>query len=207
MPTGYTMIIEEGDGCTFAEYVWRCARGFGALMHMRDDDFGAPIRQREPWTHYEDDIAKARAEIDRLLSMTPEQIAAASKADQDAAAERIRGYNAADAAKRERYARMRAEVECWDPPTPQHVELKKFMLQQIDTSTEYLRPTPEPERVTSAQWHTERLRIERRSLHYYEDAMVREKQRVEESRAWCAALDASVPMPDALRPGAGTADA
>mgnify|MGYP003341377176 CR=1 FL=1 len=30
MPTGYTSIIEDRTDATFEEYVWRCARAFGA---------------------------------------------------------------------------------------------------------------------------------------------------------------------------------
>ena len=40
MPTGYTANIVDGEE-TFEEYVWRCTRAFGAMMHMRDDSLGA----------------------------------------------------------------------------------------------------------------------------------------------------------------------
>jgi hypothetical protein len=34
--------------------------------------------------------------------------------------------------RNEQYAKVRAEVEDWNPPTPDHIELKKFALKQID---------------------------------------------------------------------------
>ena len=48
MPTGYTAPIK--DGISFNDFMWGCARAFGALIMMRDDPPGTPIPERfEPY--------------------------------------------------------------------------------------------------------------------------------------------------------------
>lgn len=45
MPTGYTSIIDDNENVTFKEYALRCARGFGALMHLRDESLDKEITE------------------------------------------------------------------------------------------------------------------------------------------------------------------
>lgn len=44
MPSGYTSDIYHGKDVTFKEFALKCARNFGALMHMRDESLDTPIR-------------------------------------------------------------------------------------------------------------------------------------------------------------------
>ncbi len=54
MPTGYTHLIEEG--CNLEEFVWACARAFGACVMMRDDSVDKPVPEKfEPSDSVTDD--------------------------------------------------------------------------------------------------------------------------------------------------------
>jgi hypothetical protein len=70
MPTGYTCIIEDKPDVTFAEYVWRCARAFGALLSMREDSLDAPIPDElksEDTDYYKTAYEKAKQETVKEL--------------------------------------------------------------------------------------------------------------------------------------------
>lgn len=98
MPTGYTDALYEGEDVSFEQFVWRCARGMGALVTMRDDPPDTPIPMRfVPQTAYYDrELEAARAEVARIESMPLDEIAA-------------RARDAFDAWKIERMERRRAE--------------------------------------------------------------------------------------------------
>ena len=60
MPTGYTDRIYRGVETSFRTFMLECARGFGALVHLRDEP-GAPIPDViPPSDYYAVALAKAR---------------------------------------------------------------------------------------------------------------------------------------------------
>ena len=65
MPTGYTAYVQEG--ATFEEFVWRCARNFGALVTMRDEPTDVPVPDAfTPSKYHLEQIAVLEQEIIRL---------------------------------------------------------------------------------------------------------------------------------------------
>ena len=73
MPTGYTAKLME-NGQSFQEFVMFCARAMGVCVMMRDDSLDKPIPEKfEPSDYELKEMAKARTELDRLLSMTKKQ--------------------------------------------------------------------------------------------------------------------------------------
>ena len=46
MPTGYTAEILNGEIKTFPEFAKKCARAFGAMIHMRDDSLDATYKKK-----------------------------------------------------------------------------------------------------------------------------------------------------------------
>jgi hypothetical protein len=159
MPTGYTAPIEEDPTFTFEQYVWRCARAFGALIMMRDEPMDARVPERfEPSGYYARELGKERARLLELEGMSAEAVVAARNAAHQQARERVENSNRESSEKLERYRAIRSQVEAWEPPSPDHVGLKRFMLEQIDTCTEHLRPLPMPEKLEPDQWHADECR-------------------------------------------------
>lgn len=202
MPTGYTEIIERG--ATFEQYVWRCARGMGALIMMRDDALNAPIPQRfEPDTScYDATIAKAQSRLRELRGMKPEAVQAAADAAHAAAVESIRASNAHSQGITDAYVAMRKRVVAWDPPAD-HAGLKRFMLDQIDLCLEHRGPIREPKRQAPRAWLAEQLAAAERDIAYGTERRDAEIARAAERNAWIAALRESVPVPAQLEPPAG----
>lgn len=199
MPTGYTADIAKG--ISFEQFVWTCARAFGALVMMRDEPMSAPIpHEFTPSNYYAESLAKAEAEVSRLRSLTFEQ------AQAESAASFQRDLNAWDrraderAALREKYEVMLASVQAWTPPTAEHQELKDFMAKQItdsidwDCSDKYDKP---PENRLARVWLSLAIAEAERSLEYARKSHAEEVERVNERNRWLKALRESVPPPAA----------
>lgn len=204
MPTGYTAIIDDHDA-TFEQYVWRCARAFGALLHMRDDDMDADIRPRDFGTSYHDKtLADARSKLAELLEMTPEQAQVLLDAEYE---KRVADWERKVAEAKvidERYERMRERVTAWEPPTPTHEAFKDFMLEQLDTGRSWTYANePKPVKSDVVAWLNESISDARRDIEYHSQHIADEQKRKREADGWVQDLKRSVPyvrQPDAVTP-------
>lgn len=166
MPTGYTSIIDDDERVTFERFVWRCARGMGALIMMRDDGLNAKVPERfEPDGHYAKSVTEAEAEVVKLRAMTAAQIERAARADQTTEAAHDAEYEAKKRVVTARYDAMVAQVQAWRPPSADHAGFKTFMLEQLSTGRPY---EPEPTRPTVLQpgdWHAAKLERAEKAAH------------------------------------------
>lgn len=195
MPTGYTAPI--ADGISFEQYAWNCARAFGALVMMRDEPASAPIPERfEPSDYNRKAMERAHEELNRILSMTPEQIASERDKDFEREMDSYERRIAKADDLRSKYESMLSSVRAWEAPTPDHVEYKAFMEEQIlksidfdcDTSYDTL-----PERKSADGWIATRLAELRRDLAYHEKAQREEVERTDKRNQWIKALRDSLP--------------
>ena len=194
MPTGYTEKIESDPGYTFRAYALHCARAFGACIHQRDEGGDEP-RHREVCEFETKRVAKTRARLAEVDSMTLEQADVLAAADY---ASNLAQHQEWDARRREtirRYVAMRADVAKWTPPTPEHGELGGFMLSQIDMCLESERGwlPPAPTKMGAAEW------LAKQRLDAIVDAaraaeeLAKEEERCRKANAWIDALVASLP--------------
>lgn len=202
MPTGYTADIAQD--ISFEQFVWNCARAFGALVMMRDDPQGTPIPERfEPSPYYAESVKKDAAELARLQSLTKEQASAECTAAYMREVEAYEKRRAEKRELREKYLRMLAKVKGWQPPTEEHVGLREFMEKQIsesidwDCSTKY--DTPPAAKSTEA-WLADAIERARKSLAYSQKSYAEEVERTEGRNNWLKALRESVPPPAASLP-------
>jgi hypothetical protein len=197
MPTGYTAAIARG--ITFDQFVWDCARAFGALVMMRDEPQGTPIPARfEPSPYYATRVSEARAKLTHLRALTIEQAHAECVAEFQreltSTSKRIQEKEEL----RAKYTAMLERVDAWQPPTPEHVGLKEFMQKQIresidwDCSTKY---DTSPECKTTGAWHTLAIAKAELELNMAEQSLREEIERVESRNDWLSALRESVPYP------------
>lgn len=133
MPTGYTAGIEDGRITTGKDFLKLCTRAFGIAIELKDEPLSVPTPTKfEPDTYYKKRLEDKKADFEKFKAMSFEE----------ARAEMIRAYEdridmhksmlEGSLKRNEQYAKVRAEVEDWIPPTPDHIELKKFALKQID---------------------------------------------------------------------------
>lgn len=196
MPTGYTSIIEKG--ATFERFVWTCARAFGAMIMMRDDSLDAPIPQEfQPSKYNFEEIEKAKARLYDLERLTIEQAESRARAEYTSECQRVADYREEKRQLRQKYDVMLERVRAWEPPTPDHVELKKFMVQQIEESIQFDCGNYEPDEPklrSGRDWLAKVVAGATRDVAYHEREWKAEVERTKGRNDWMAALRKSVPI-------------
>ena len=195
MPTGYTAMIEDRDDVTFPEFAMTCAHAFGALIEMREERLDAPIPEKiTPSSYHEKGITTARAALALANALT---LTAARRSAREDYERQSRNHIESMGRMRQKVAKydaMIAEIEAWTPPTKDHIGLKKFMLEQIDTSVEYARSSlaqPDeykPVEQTGEQYIADAVKSAERNLAYHTDGWAAECHRAAECTAWIKAL-------------------
>lgn len=195
MPTGYTAELME-KGQTFEDFTLRCARAFGALVLMRDDPMDAAIPKFEPSPHYQEAIDKSFRELVMFCSMSNEEAAAYGECCRAEAIQRNEEWARKDRQENERLLQMQGYVCDWEPPTPDHQELKKFMLQQIQISMHDLvyieREIAKCRQKTASEYYTDAVASAKHSIDWYEHERAKEIERTNARNEWVAQLRESL---------------
>jgi hypothetical protein len=198
MPTGYTAGVADGSITDFRAFAMQLARGMGALVMMRDEPSGAPVRERfEPSDYYPKKLADLRAERDRLYAMS----------DDDAQVEADREYakdqTAQARAKAEhgeqqaRYDAMIAKAEAW---TGAPEGIKEFALDQLregrrfDCGREFTWYR-NVEQMTGAEWRRDALAKVAKDIECHSVEEGKDRARTDGRNAWLAQLRASLGDP------------
>lgn len=199
MPNGYTSDIYNGKDVTLKEFALKCARNFGALIHMRDESLDAPIRLK----NLEDSYHKKRIE---QLESELENLKSNPKSIEDLEKEyelEILKIKAEDEKRnkeiidlKSRYESLLKQVEAWIPPTNEHINLKNFMIRQLTESIEFdcieysqLKYFPSKE-----DWIKEKLSNSRlyKDLEYHKTEFEKYKSHTIKSNEWIIQLEESL---------------
>lgn len=197
MPTGYTHKLME-SGQTFPDFVMSCARAFGALIEARDAPSDAPIPEKfEPSNYSVKALAKAERDLSRLSRMNANQrLAFGHRAKRKAVATRKK-WAEQHRKEDERLEAMERAVKAWTPPSPDHVGLRDFMLEQIKISKNgadyWTGLTAQQEAKEPMQFFTDALAEAARRIGYYREEIAKEKERVDGRNRWVKQLRASLP--------------
>lgn len=136
MPSGYTSSIQ--DGITFENFAMKCARSFGACIEMRDDPLDKEIPNGfKPRTYHSKEIKRLKAEAAKIGLMSLEDAYNVSVTEYEQTLVRLKRGKESDLDLLKKYNSMLEQVEAWDPPTKDHVELKSFMASQIKESIRF----------------------------------------------------------------------
>lgn len=189
MPTGYTAPIYEGEEMTFEQFALRCARNFGALVSMREEPMDAPIPDEfKVDAHYQKDYEEAKAAYENFLQNPPtdEELEKSYARYVQKETDYAREANEKRASGRKRYEAMLAKVRQWEPPTPEHVNLKDFMIEQLTNSMNFDCRGEYMPRICGKQEHMEY----ERSGKFYEDNLRVSKERLEKAIQSCESRNA-----------------
>ena len=135
MPTRYTSYIKDGKITSGKEFLKLCTRAFGIAIDLKYESLDVPTPNHfEPHPYYEKAYKDSLVSREKAYSMTfeevKEDIISKYHDNKGRAAKILEEYKDED----KKYLRVREEVEKWIPPTPEHENLKKFCLEQIDKS-------------------------------------------------------------------------
>jgi hypothetical protein len=197
MPTGYTADLHDGKDVSFPEFVMRCARAFGALVTMRDEPMDASIPDEfKPSNWHIEQLEEARRRLAEIESWDDARAEAeAEKAYQEALRYR-EDTLVRNAAIRQRYENMLAQVKGWAPPTPDHQGLKDFMIQQLESSIDFdCKYDPgEPERLSGSEYKAQQIADTQRDIDYHTEEHAKEVERAKQRTDWIRALRDSLPV-------------
>jgi hypothetical protein len=133
MPTGYTAGIEDGRITTGKDFLKLCTRAFGIAIELKDEPLSVPTPTKfEPDTYYKKRLEDEKANFEKFKAMSFEEARAEMVRAYEDRIDMYKSMLEGSLKRNEQYAKVRAEVEDWNPPTPDHIELKKFALKQID---------------------------------------------------------------------------
>ena len=195
MPSGYTADIE--NDMSFEDYILGCARAFGACMHQRDDsNKDKPKLRGVESSHHIDALSCAKAEVAKLEAMAGvnDRTAFGKKLIEEEAASNQEYFNK-KVSLRNKYEAMLSKAYNWFPPTPDHENLKKFMIEQITSSIDFDCDTKhDMERLTALSKanpldkYKEALNRAYKDVEYHETELYKERERNADANKWIAAL-------------------
>lgn len=194
--TGYTHQIVEKN-ISFPEFVMSCARNFGACLSMRDDPMDSPIPEVFKASEYSKvRLGEVKNELKTLLNMGPlEQIGfgQAKKEEKTASYEKLLRESIEENNK---LRKMLEQVNAWEPPTKDHINLKDFMQEQINksfTTDFYIENKLEETKNTSAQdFFNEALRDAQRDVVYFQKSYEEDEERARMRTNWIQQLRESL---------------
>ena len=105
---------------------------------MRDESWDTPIPTKiEPSDYHAKAIVEAQKEFSKYSNMPLKQAEILSKKSYQKELRYYAIYNKKNASLKRKYEAMLAKVNKWTPPTPDHENLKKFMIEQIESSIKF----------------------------------------------------------------------
>lgn len=200
MPTGYTYKVENGEVTELEDFVMDCARGFGALAELRDTPNAEIPEEFEVSAYAINREKSAREELEKWHNISDEELMAYLLEDYDRERENIKNGIVESIEQSRRYEAMTEKVKNWTPPTDDHINLKNFMLEQLEMSNSDVLPlwSRRLERLqipTAENLQNERERLIKNaedSLRYAVNALEKEKARAQENTEWLKDLRSSL---------------
>lgn len=141
MATGYTAKLYDGKPQTFQEFALDASRAMGAAIYQRDDPMDVPTRPvEEVPDYYEEWYNDAVRKLEHLEGRDQAGWIFAERDEREKANKVREESNRTARARVKRYKVMLAEVEEWQPPTPEHQGFKDFMVEQLTSSINFDAP-------------------------------------------------------------------
>lgn len=186
MPTGYTYPITTEKGISFEDFVMNCAKAFGNLI----EDSNKPIPEKfEASNYYQKKIEETKIELEKFQLMTEEEAAELQKTETKK--EIVHCYEAIEENNnlKQKYNSMLLQVKSWNPPTEDHINLKNFMIKQLelsipDTDNSYYFKKIAKIIIFDPKWKNRKINSLLENLKYYQKENIEEIERVAETNQW-----------------------
>lgn len=201
MPTAFTAMIGE-ENATFNEFVWACARGFGALLCMRDDRGDSPIPLKlESNGYYESALQNAKTELEELQAKPDSYFESLSVKEAVDSPLELQHRELKRQELLKKYESALKDVVEWQVPSQEHVKLKEFMLNQLKESITYdcvlqrVKSKDEPVTLSASDIKAMRVKSARSSVQYYERLVKENVESIDGCNLWLKGLQDSVGLP------------
>jgi hypothetical protein len=188
---GYTEGIK--DGITFENFLWACARAFGPLAIMRDEPPNTEIPvEFKPSDFYATRLKEERAKYKKLKSMTSKVAEKEAEKHYKKGLSNELKYKDDALELKEKYLSMLSKVNQWEPPSIDHIELKNFMIEQINQSIQFdcdnLNKSDLPIRLSGHEWLKMKIEESIRLVAYLSEQKHKEEDRIAKINLWIKQL-------------------
>ena len=137
MPTGYTAGIIDGKTETFQDFAKQCMRAFGATRHMRDESMDKEYEPRTPSDYHTKALEKAKEKLKQAETFTDAELIEMRTKE----LEESKKYHLESIAKtkilRAKLEEFLAKSIEFKAPTPDHEGLRKFMIEQLQSTIDF----------------------------------------------------------------------
>ena len=107
------------------------------MIDFRDEPKAKIPQQIEPSSYHYDELAVQNKRLLQLISMTDAELLAEMRAKNRKDRKYHKDAITSSVSLKEKYEAMLAQVKKFRPPSKEHHELKKFMIEQIESSIEF----------------------------------------------------------------------
>jgi len=198
MPTGYT--IDIAKGISFKQFALNCARAFGYCIEMRGEPFDKPIPDKfKPSTYHEKEIVKIKKELGKIEKIPLKKLNKLAKREYDQEITKIQQSLKEKNELHAKYSAMLDKVNAYQPPSPDHIEFKKFMTNQIRQSMEFdcktiywINQLDKIKLLSGEQWQVKEIARLVRKLEYHLKGNQAEIDRTNDSNLWIKQLRESL---------------
>ncbi|WP_203249765.1 hypothetical protein [Cysteiniphilum marinum] len=194
MPTGYTEVLERQD-LGLKDFVLRCARACGVSISLRGKplDDGMP-EKIEMDSFYPDSLATNRLALENLERMTLEEAKLLAQKEYEQQEQDYLEDLERRTILKSRCNKLLEQTEQWEPPTKKHVDLKKYVIEQLQTTLKYdceLRERKH-KKLTARQYLLKEKKEVKEYIKHLEKRYARSKKRNEKDNQWLSDLRASL---------------
>lgn len=194
MPTDLTHKVIKGQITTLEEFAKTCARGFGPLIHMRDDPLDAPYRPRKPNEYNADNAKRLQKEKEELANLSDEEISSMLQDRRKADLQNHKENIERSLKIQDRIKPLLEEARQWTPPSPAHNYFKEFMIEQLESTLKLEGSTGHYERQlkhleaqpipTPAQYRKDQLAYIEERISWHAKMQEKEEQVCDENNKW-----------------------
>ena len=189
MPTGYTSVLYEGEReQTFEDFALRCARGFGSFIYQRDESLDEPPRlpSLDEESYYPRALASAEDELRYWKNLDGAELERVVEETYKSNLLQWEKSVIERAKRKSRYESMLNKVRDWEPPTSDHAEFKKFMIDQLEQSLDFDCGSEYsmPERVSAEDYRKQQIDSIKHMISFYEEQLEKRKEQIENARQW-----------------------
>ena len=197
MPTGYTAAIK--DDISFEDFVLRCARAFGSCVHQIDSNASERPKLRTPNEYYKEKLKEAETLLETLNKMGGSNRIEYGKSEIQKDIDDFRKNMNDVILLKTKYENMLNSINNWTPPTPEHIELKKFMIDQITQSIKfdcnvsyYIEKLDKLSKENPLDRYNMNLNRVISDIKFFEDSCNEELSKVSEANKWILDLYSSL---------------
>lgn len=197
MPTGYTAAVKDGEITELSDFAMRCARAFGAYVMVRDAGLNTEVPDHfEPDEYYLKRYEEDKQKLEDFKSMSDKELREQWNREHEESVEFFHKRKRDEQRDRDRYKNMLEQVLEWEPPTEDHVSLKRFMVDQLNESIRfdcsYYQDKQPPVQQSFENWKEMMLGIYEDDVQRSKEGWEKEQERVSSRNQWISELKESL---------------